>query len=177
LKKTLAIIEITVIFLFIYFFQVNFFSWFTIAGVKPNLFVIYVVVIGLFSNKKIGVIFAIIFGLFIDIICGRILGMSSCLLVATMFVSGFMYKNFTNDTKITMVLILALSTIFYEFVYYILSMWKLSINVEIFEFLKILCIETFFNSMLTIILYPAIQKGGNYLSEIYNKKNFISTYF
>lgn len=164
-------------FLLIYLLQVDFFNWFTIAGIKPNLFVIYVVVISLFTGKKRGTIFGICFGLYIDMINGRVLGIASIMLAGIAFFAELMNKNVTNDTKITMVLIVALSTLIYEVGYYIASIWKLSINVEILQFIKIVCIETFFNSMLAIILYPIIQKFGNYLSEIFNKRNFISSYF
>lgn len=177
MKKTLAIIGVSVSFLLIYLLQVNFFNWFTIAGIKPNLFVIYVVVISLFTGKKMGTIFGICFGLYIDMINGKVLGIAAIMLAVIAFFAEFMNKNVTNDTKITMVLIVALSTLIYEVGYYIASIWKLSINVEIFHFIKIVCIETFFNSILTIILYPIIQRFGNYLSEIFNKRNFISSYF
>lgn len=177
MKKSLAIIGVSVSFLLIYLLQVNFFNWFTIAGIKPNLFVIYVVVISLFTEKKMGAIFGICFGLYIDMINGRVLGIASIMLAVIAFFAELMNKNVTNDTKITMVLIVALSTLIYEIGVYIASIWKLSINVEIFQFIKIVCIETFFNSMLTIIFYPIIQKFGNYLSEIFHKRNFISSYF
>ena len=177
MKKLLAIIGVSVVFLLIYLLQINFFNWFTIAGIKPNLFVIYVVVISLFTGKKIGTIFGICIGLYIDMLNGRVLGIASIMLVGISFFAKFMNKNFTNDTKITMVLIVALSTFFYEFGYYIISIWKLSINIEMFQFIKILFVETIFNSLLTIILYPHIQKLGVYLSEIFNKRSFLRTYF
>ena len=177
MKKVGAIIGIFITFFIIYFLQVNFFNWFTIAGIKPNLFILFIVVLSMFINKKRGIIFGIIFGLFIDIINGRILGISAVCLASIAIFSGVMNKNVSSDTKITMVLIVALSTFFYEFGYYIISIWKLSINIEMFQFIKILFVETIFNSLLTIILYPHIQKLGVYLSEIFNKRSFLRTYF
>ena len=38
MKKAIAILILFVIFIVIYFLQLNLFSWFTIAGVKPNIF-------------------------------------------------------------------------------------------------------------------------------------------
>ncbi len=52
MKKTLTITILCIIFIIIYLLQINFFSWFTIAGVKPNLFVILVLFIGLYSGRK-----------------------------------------------------------------------------------------------------------------------------
>ena len=177
MKKTLAVIEISVVFFLIYLLQMDFFSWFTIAGIKPNLFIIYVAVISLFAGKKAGIIFGVFFGFYIDTISGRILGISSIMLAVIAFCAEFMNKNVSNDTKITIVLIVGLSTLIYEVGYYMASIWKLGINVELFQFIKIICIEIFFNSILTIILYPVIQRFGNYLLEIFNKRNFISSYF
>ena len=165
MKKTLAIIGISAIFLLIYLLQVNFFSWFTIAGVKPNLFVIYIVIISLFAGNKVSIILGVLFGFYIDILNGRVLGISSIMFALVSLFTELMSKNFSNDTKITIVLIVGLSTLIYEVGYYMASIWKLGINVELFQFIKIICIEIFFNSILTIILYPVIQRFGNYLSQ------------
>lgn len=68
MKKTLAIIGLCLTFIIIYFLELNFFSWFTIAGIKPNLFVILAMFIGLYSGRKMGTAFGVIFGFLIDII-------------------------------------------------------------------------------------------------------------
>ena len=59
MKKVLSIVLIILSFLIIYFIQSNLFSWFTIANVKPNLFVIFILCIGLFAGKKLGLIFGV----------------------------------------------------------------------------------------------------------------------
>lgn len=71
MKKTIIFITLFIVFLLIYFLQMNFFSWFTIAGVKPNLFVILILVIGLFTGRINGIICGIIAGLFLDFFIGR----------------------------------------------------------------------------------------------------------
>ncbi len=53
MKKTLTIIILSIVFIVIYLIQIDFFSWFTIAGIKPNLFVILVLFIGLYTGGKI----------------------------------------------------------------------------------------------------------------------------
>ena len=62
MKKTISIVLLILVFFIIYFIQSNFFTWFTIAGIEPNLFVIFVLFIGLFAGKKLGLILGIIFG-------------------------------------------------------------------------------------------------------------------
>ena len=77
MKKTKGILIIVLIFILLYFFQINFFSWFTIRGVKPNLFVILSLFIGLFAGKKIGGILGAIFGFVIDILGNNIIRTNS----------------------------------------------------------------------------------------------------
>jgi len=77
MKKTLTIIILCIVFFIIYFLQINFFSWFTIAGVKPNLFVIFVLFIGLYTGRRYGLIMGAIFGFLIDILGSSIIGISS----------------------------------------------------------------------------------------------------
>ena len=41
-----AIFFLVLIFLMIYILQANFFTWFNMAGIMPNLFVIFIMMIG-----------------------------------------------------------------------------------------------------------------------------------
>ena len=80
MKKALAIVLLIVSFFVIYFLQSNFFTWFTIAGIQPNLFVIFILFIGLFAGKKLGLIFGLVIGFFLDIVIGRQVGISGIVL-------------------------------------------------------------------------------------------------
>ena len=71
MKKVLIFIALFIVFMLLYFLQMNFFSWFTIAGIKPNLFVILILAIGLFAGKIPGVISGIIAGLLLDFFIGK----------------------------------------------------------------------------------------------------------
>ncbi len=64
MKKFFINICLVLIAFVIYFLQSNFFNWFSIGGVKPNLFIIYILWIGLFGNKTMGVIYGMITGTF-----------------------------------------------------------------------------------------------------------------
>lgn len=74
MKKILSTIIIFFIFILIYFLQSNFFTWFNIAGVKPNLFIILVLITGLFVGKIYGSTLGIILGLLLDFFIGKNLG-------------------------------------------------------------------------------------------------------
>ncbi|MCL2355247.1 MAG: hypothetical protein FWC68_05230 [Oscillospiraceae bacterium] len=54
MKKAVCIICIYIIFIITYILQTNFFSWFTIAGIQPNLFIILALFVGLFMGEIYG---------------------------------------------------------------------------------------------------------------------------
>ena len=80
MKKTLAIVFLILTFFIIYFLQSNFFIWFNIAGIMPNIYVILVLFIGLFVKRKAGLICGLGFGLYLDIVLGKTVGISALVL-------------------------------------------------------------------------------------------------
>lgn len=89
MKKILSIVIIFITFILIYFLQSNFFNWFNIAGVKPNLFIILSLFIGIFIGKIYGVSIGIVFGLILDLFIGKVLGINAIVLG----IAGFMRRN------------------------------------------------------------------------------------
>lgn len=80
MKKLLSLIIIFLTFIFIYLIQANFFIWFNIAGVKPNLFIILALLIGIFIGKVYGLSIGIILGLCLDLFIGRAFGINGIVL-------------------------------------------------------------------------------------------------
>ena len=68
MKKVLINLALILIGFVIYFLQANFFSWFSIGGIRPNLFVIYILFIGLFGNRSMGLVYGAVWGIFLDLI-------------------------------------------------------------------------------------------------------------
>lgn len=89
MKKILSIIIIFLIFILIYFLQSNFFVWFNIAGIKPNLFIILSLLIGIFIGKVYGVSIGIFLGLVLDLFIGKAVGINAIVLA----VAGFLRRN------------------------------------------------------------------------------------
>lgn len=177
MKKILAIIIIILSFLIIYFLQANFFSWFNIAGIKPNLFVVIVLIISLFAGIKVGIPTGIFLGLFLDLIIGKSIGISSLMFGVIAFIGGYLDKNFSKDSKLTIILMVALSTTIFELGGYIFSVINIYAYTQIIEFFKILIVEIIFNMLLTIILYPILQKIGYRLEEIFKENKILTRYF
>lgn len=177
MKKFISVVLLLVVFLIIYFLQANFFSWFTIASIKPNLFIIYILFIGLFAGKKLGLVLEILFGFFIDVVIGRQIGISGIMLGIIGLIGEYLDKNFSKESRITIMIMIACSTIIYEVGCYIFNIITLEMNLEIISFARILLIEVIYNLLITIIIYPIMQKAGHAIEEIFKTKNILTRYF
>lgn len=177
MKKVIAVMLLILSFFIIYFLQSNFFTWFTIARIQPNLFVIFILLIGLFAGKKLGLILGIIFGFYLDVVIGRQIGISGIMLGIIGLAGEYLDKNFSKESRITIILMIICSTVVFEIGSYLFSLLTLSITAEIVSFLKILLIETLYNVIITIIIYPIIQKLGHILEETFKTRNILTRYF
>lgn len=177
MKKILVNIAIIISFIFIYLLQANFFTWFKIAGVMPNLFIILMLYIGLFMGRNSSIIYGVIFGLLIDICISRKLGITSIMLALVGVIANLFDKNFSKDNRITVMIIAGITTIIYEVGAYILSYIILNINFELNAFIEILFIETIYNVILTIIIYPIMQLTGYDVEEEFKGSKILTRYF
>ena len=177
MKKTIINVLLIITFLILYFLQLNFFSWFKIAGVMPNLFVIFVFYIGLFAGRRMGLIYGVIFGLVLDFLVGEKIGMTAIMLGITGIIGGVFDKNFSKDSRLTIMIMVVGCTIVYEVGMYILRYAILASSVEIGSFIKILIAELVFNVLISIILYPLIQKTGHKIENEYKGSTILTRYF
>ena len=167
MKKAGIIALIILAFFIIYFLQADFFSWFNIFGIMPNLFVILILFVGLFAGKKIGLILGLIFGI----------GISGILLGAIGLIAEYCDKNFSKDSKLTIILMVIISTFIYEVGIYAFTIIKGGIEIELWSFSKIMLIEMLYNSLLIIILYPLIHKLGYAMENVFKSKTIMTRYF
>lgn len=177
MKKFLIILSIFLIFLLIYFLQSNFFSWFNLAGIKPNLFIIFILLIGLFAGQTMGTTFGIIFGISLDMFIGKSIGVSATMLGIIGFFGGYLDKNFSKNSRITIMLMSVGATVIYElgiYIFYNVTSYGL---IDILGFIKILLIETIFNIIIVIILYPILAKMGYYAENNLRKQKILTRYF
>ncbi len=177
MKKTIINVSLILTTFLIYILQANFFSWFNIAGIMPNLFVILILFIGLFANRTMGGMYGLVVGLFLDFIIGSKIGIYSVGLGLIGFLSAIFDKNFSKDSRMTIMLMVVVATAIFEVLSYLLNYIFVSIHVEILNFIKILAIEIIFNLILTIILYPLIQKFGYYIENEYKGNKILTRYF
>ncbi len=177
MKKTVINVCLSLTIILIYFLQANFFSWFTIAGIMPNLFVIAILFIGLFGTRTMGAIYGLVVGILLDLIIGTKVGIYSIGLGLIGFLAGVFDKNFSKDSRMTIMVMGVVATAAFEVLVFLLNYVFLATNIEIVNFVKILVIEVIYNLILTIILYPLIQKFGYYIENEYKGNKILTRYF
>ena len=134
MRKTIIIIGLFVAFLIIYFLQANFFSWFNIAGIKPNLFIILALFISLYAGIKVGLSCSLFMGLFLDLVLGKNLGINIVMFCLVAILGWLFGKNFSKDSRLTITLMVIAATALFEIGAYLLSFLIQHINVEILYF-------------------------------------------
>lgn len=177
MKKLIINITLFVVFIFIYIIQSNFFTWFKIADVMPNLFVIFILFIGLYTNKYMGIGYGIFCGILLDCFISKKIGISAIMLGIVGIMGVIFDKNFSKENRITLILMVVISTIIYEFGSYIIGYFIYGTYIQIIGFLQILIVEVIYNILLTIIIYPLVQILGCKLEDIYKGEKILTRYF
>ena len=177
MKKVIINLLLILSLLIIYFLQSNLFNWFTISGIMPNLFVIFVLFVGLFTNRITGIVYGVVLGLILDLVIGMQVGVNAIGYGIIGFLSATFDKNFSKDSRATIMFMVLGTTIIFEVVTYILNNIILVRNLEIFNFIKILSIEVIYNLIITIIIYPLIQKLGYNIENEYKGNKILTRYF
>ncbi len=177
MKKLLIVFIMIIVFLLIYFLQANFFNWFTIAGNKPNVFIILILFISLFASKEISISFSILSGIFLDALIAKKVGISGIMFGIITVLGIYFDKNFSKDSKLTIILMTIGATIIYEIGTYVLNSILQGAQLEILPFIKILSIETLYNVLITIIIYPIFRVAGNIVEENFKGNKILTRYF
>ena len=159
-SNLLVAVLLIIAFIIIYFLQANVFSNFTISGIKPNLFIIFILIIGLFGNNFLSILFSIICGIWLDSLYSESIGITSAMLCLIGFMATWFDSLWSKDEKISIVIIVFIATFIFEFGSYFLKSIIFDFEIEIKIFFKILALEELYNVLLTIIFFGLIKKLG-----------------
>lgn len=177
MKKFLLGILTYIVFLILYFIQTNFFSWFTIAGISPNLFIIFILFLGLFTDNIFSVVLALISGITLDFASTKTIGITALMFCTIAIIASYFDKNFSKENKISIIVMIVGMTIVFEGASYFLNAFIMDTTIEGIVFLRILAIEIFYNVILSLIFYGLIMKLGYKLESTFKRKNILTRYF
>ena len=177
MKKILCVIAMFITFIIIYFLHSNFFNWFTIAGISPNLFAILALFIGLFMGRAYGIGVGLVLGLVLDLLIARVIGINSIAMAIIGILGGSLNERLSKDSKMPIILMVAGTTLAYAILVYSLKIFTLDMQIEIMAFLRIALIEVFFNIMILIIIYPIFKMAGTVVQSIFIKRKILMREF
>ena len=143
----------------------------------PNLFAILVLYIGLYAGRSVGLTYGVIFGILLDLLIGEKIGITAIMLGVTGILGGVLDKNFSKDSRLTIIIMVIATTVIYEVGMYLIRYMIFRTNVEILSFSEILLAQTIFNVLITIILYPLIQRSGHKVENEYKGSTILTRYF
>ena len=130
---------------------------FEIFGAKPNLFLIYIIVVSFFCNRKEGMTIGFVFGFIFDLLIGRVLGLNAVLmLLLSYFISCFCEKVISKNNFLIVAGFTIIATFFYELVYYIIAyLGDLEFKTA---FVRILLPEILSNMIFSAFIYFIVKK-------------------
>ena len=123
------------------------------------------------------IIYASALGIFLDLIFNSKIGVNLFGYVLIGVIGTIFFFFFSKDSRITIMFMVFGTTIIFEILTYFISYVLYSTNVEILSFLKILIVEVIYNILITIIIYPALQKFGYYIENTYKGNKILTRYF
>lgn len=177
MKKILVTISFFIVFLLIYFLQTNFFSWYNISGIQPNVFIIFALFIGLFLGKNHGAIYGICFGIILDLFIGKRIGFNGIMLGMAGALGGILDKSFSKESRITFMIMTMFVTILCEFISYTIQIFIIKAQPAFAAFMRIITIEALYNAILVIIFYPLILKLGEKTEEAFSKSKSLIKFY
>ena len=140
-------------------------SYAAVFGVKPNLMIIYVFVVAHFcGNKAESSVVGLLFGLFLDISIGRLIGANAlCCMIFGFFVTYFCERVLGNISVIIVFFSVIILSFLYETVYYLFAfsvIGKLDMGYAV---KNVIWIESIYNGIISLPLYFIFKKLTKYL--------------
>lgn len=139
--------------------QTTLFEYIEVLGVKPNLFLVYVLILSFFCSKKESLILGAVFGLTFDVLIGKFLGMNALMCsVSGFFTAHFCEKVLGNKNVLIVFLFTVVISVFYELINHLFSFLIIGDVDLIYAFKSVIFIECVYNGLMVFLLYPIIKK-------------------
>lgn len=112
--------------------------------------------------------------MFIDLTYGEVVGITPAMLCLVGFIATIFDSLWSKDEKISIIIMVVLSTFIFEFGSYFIKSVVLDFKVELGTFFKILLWEEIYNVILTIIFFGLIKKLGYTMERKLKRSNMYS---
>lgn len=158
--KVLNIIFYAVWLLIVAVLQPTVMRWIEIFGTSPNIFLIFVIATALICGKKAGAVCGLVFGLTLDMLVGRMIGVNALIFLYAGFFVGILCERFISGSGTLVAAVITLSAaILCGIVYYIaysmvwgdIGFWG--------ALLRVILPESLYTGVLSLVLFVPIRKS------------------
>ena len=151
MQRVLKIIVTILLFIISLSIQLFIFNNMRLFGVKPNMLLISIIVVSLYTSIYSCTIYSFFLGLIIDLMFGGS-GMFTISYTAIGMLLGFINEDYMKENYFSIIILTTLSVALFETVQYFQSMIILSSYVSFFFFLKQVILSILLNVVLVFII-------------------------
>ena len=138
--------------------QATAFNYLTVAGVKPDLLLIVIVLYGLLYGKKAGVL-GFVYGLAEDLLTGRFIGFNAITKGLMGLLIGYLEPKLFKDHILVPIVMLLVGTFVYGAFAYVIGLIVGLYSIIDFEaYLRIIILQSIYNACLAPFLYGKYYK-------------------
>ncbi len=168
MRNVLKCICIFILFIIAVFIQLFIFDNMQLFGVKPNLILICVIVVGLYTNIYSSTVFSFFAGIVVDLLFGGN-GMFTISYTIVGMLLGYINGDYMKENYLSIILITALSVTLFEVVQYVQSMIILSQYISFIFLIKQVILSILLNTVLVFIICFIFGKIVSLIDKKQNK--------
>ena len=146
--------------------QATLFNFIEISGVRPALFLVYVICLAFFASERETAFIGFIFGLAFDFLIGQKIGLNAVLyLIVGYFLSLGRSYFLSGYNFIVVAVVVLIASVFTETVYLFVSLaWRNGIGFW-FAFVHIILIKGLYNAIIAVVDYFILKKFASVFAD------------
>ena len=165
MKKILVILLTIIVLMLFLWLQINVFNYYALFGVIPNVGIILIATVSMYAGKNIGAVIGFFYGAVFDSCFETFFGCYTLLFILMGYAIGQIKGKFALDNKMSLPIIVAASTIIIElFNLIVLNFKQPSFTIDLLYVLKVLLLESTYNTFLTLLAYKPLMLFGDIIN-------------
>lgn len=141
-----------------------------LADVVPNLLLIVTVATGYMRGRKEGLFIGLACGLLVDFAFGDVIGICAMIYMIIGYTNGIFNMYFYRDELTIPVLLVGISDLFYNFLYYIIEFLLRGRLNLFFYFRRIMIPELVYTVLISVLLYKLLHSLNLFLERMEHKE-------
>ena len=151
MEKILKIIFSTILIVLSFLLQLFVIDNMSLFGVRPNLFLISIIVVSLNTDIYISTVFSFIIGVIVDMLFGAG-GLFTISYTIIGMILGFVNEDYMKENLLSISILTIISTTLFELIQYVKSMIVISKYISILLFTKQLVLSILLNVIIVVAI-------------------------